>query len=84
MRLPAFNFPKIDPTWNFAVCSEIPSLKAIALLLAPSASIRNTSISRAVNPGPLASISGVVCHNIDSACSESITTRPAAIASIAA
>ena len=49
MRLPACSFPRIEATWNFTVCSEIPSFQAIVLLAAPSAIMRSTSSSRAVS-----------------------------------
>ena len=32
VRVPAFSLLKIEATWNFAVCSEIPSFQAMVLL----------------------------------------------------
>src|ERR1035438_3020253 len=49
VRVPAFSFERMDVTWNLTVWSEMPSLCAMSLLLAPSASSRSTSISRGVS-----------------------------------
>ena len=49
VRLPAPTFPRIDATWNLAVCSEMASRAAISLFASPLASICSTSLSRGVS-----------------------------------
>src|SRR5258708_6511287 len=47
-REAAPSLPRMEATWNFAVCSEIFSFAAISLLPRPEASRRSTSLSRGV------------------------------------
>ena len=49
VRVPAFSLARICATWNFTVCSLMPSFHAMVLFAAPSASMRSTSRSRAVS-----------------------------------
>ena len=49
VRLEVPSFPKIEATWNFTVCSEMPRVDAISRLLRPAVIIRKTSVSRGVS-----------------------------------
>jgi hypothetical protein len=48
VRLEALSLAKMEPTWNFTVCSEMPRRQAMVLLPKPSAIIPRTSTSRGV------------------------------------
>ncbi len=50
-RLTAPSLRNNDSTWNLTVCWEMPSRRAAALLLSPSAIAANTSVSRGVSSG---------------------------------
>src|SRR5262245_30207808 len=56
-RVTAPSLRNSDSTWNLTVCWEMPSRRAAALLLRPSAIAANTSVSRGVNSGTSSSSS---------------------------
>ena len=81
VRLDAWSFAMIEPTWNFTVCAETPSFFAIDLFGNPAASIESTSISRGVSTAP--SIPPRTAAGCSSA-SGCMTTSPATTARMAA
>ena len=54
VRLAALSFDSTDPTWNLAVCSLMPSSRAIVLFGRPFATSSRTSCSRTVRRSPAA------------------------------
>ncbi|MCZ7576648.1 MAG: biotin/lipoyl-binding protein [Dehalococcoidia bacterium] len=86
VRLAALSLPRTVPTWNFTVCSLMPSWSAIALLGRPRATRRMTSSSRLVRAGdsPAAREMFSGATRAMAATAGSNTTRPWATARTAA
>src|SRR3984893_18213682 len=76
------NFRNRDSTWNFTVCSEMFSRRAMALLVMPSARAASTSSSRGVSR-VLLSVSRIA-PKPGSVASGARTIKPAAAARMAA